>query len=151
MFKKEVNAEINLVPFISLLSVLICSLLLSAVWINLGSVDVKQSMGATGKSVTAKEPTLWARVMPNGSVRLKVDNAPKRIFSRKLSSIVKATEEKTPDTEQLLKVITQVKEKIPKLNVALIRPEAKTKYDYIIQVMDVLKGQSINDLGIVPL
>ena len=43
--KKSLDSELNLIAFISLLSVLICSLLLTAIWIQIGSMDVKQAVG----------------------------------------------------------------------------------------------------------
>ena len=43
--RKSLDFEINLTPFIDLFSVLICFLLLTAVWIQIGSMDVKQAVG----------------------------------------------------------------------------------------------------------
>lgn len=43
--KRGLNPEVNLVPFIDLLSVCICFLLVSAVWLQVGSVQVKQTLG----------------------------------------------------------------------------------------------------------
>src|SRR3954466_3769028 len=43
--RKSLDAEINLVPFIDLLSVCICFLLMTAVWVQLSTVQVKQSHG----------------------------------------------------------------------------------------------------------
>lgn len=43
--RKTLNAEVNLVPFIDLLSVCICFLLMTAVWVQIGSLDVKQTFG----------------------------------------------------------------------------------------------------------
>lgn len=41
--KKSVNVEFNLVPFIDLLTCLICFLLMAAVWIQIGKISVTQS------------------------------------------------------------------------------------------------------------
>ena len=38
--KKELNAELNLTPFIDLLSTMVCFLLITAVWIEIGTVEV---------------------------------------------------------------------------------------------------------------
>lgn len=45
--KKHLDFEINLIPCIDLLSVCICFLLLTAVWLNIGSMNVKQAIGQT--------------------------------------------------------------------------------------------------------
>ena len=52
--RKNLNPEVNLVPFIDLLSVCICFLLVSAVWLQLGSLQIKQSLG-TVALVDAKD------------------------------------------------------------------------------------------------
>lgn len=41
--KKNLNVELNLVPFIDLLTCLICFLLMAAVWIQIGKISVTQS------------------------------------------------------------------------------------------------------------
>lgn len=41
--KKALNVELNLVPFIDLLTCLICFLLMAAVWIQIGKISVSQS------------------------------------------------------------------------------------------------------------
>lgn len=48
--KKSLNVDVNLVPFIDLLSTLICFLLIAAVWLQLGSVNVKQAYGTGGSA-----------------------------------------------------------------------------------------------------
>lgn len=41
--KKSLNVELNLVPFIDLLTCLICFLLMAAVWVQIGKISVTQS------------------------------------------------------------------------------------------------------------
>ena len=43
--KKHLDFELNLIPCIDLLSVCICFLLLTAVWLQVGSLSVKQAIG----------------------------------------------------------------------------------------------------------
>jgi biopolymer transport protein ExbD len=52
--KRDINAELNLTPFIDLLSTCVCFLLLSAVWVEVGSIEIKQSHG-TAAAAEAKE------------------------------------------------------------------------------------------------
>ena len=47
--KKELDAQLNLTPFIDLLSTCVCFLLITAVWIQIGTVEVKQSYGTSAK------------------------------------------------------------------------------------------------------
>src|SRR5271168_4330259 len=43
--RKSLDAELNLVPFIDLLSMCICFLLMTAVWMEIGALQVKQLVG----------------------------------------------------------------------------------------------------------
>src|ERR1700722_17138709 len=43
--RRSLDAELNLVPFIDLLSMCICFLLMTAVWMEIGGVNVKQLVG----------------------------------------------------------------------------------------------------------
>ena len=43
--KRELNSNLNLTPFIDLLSTCVCFLLITAVWIDIGSLEIKQSHG----------------------------------------------------------------------------------------------------------
>jgi len=46
--KKTLDAELNLIPFINVLAMCICFLLITAVWFQVTSVPVKQSHGTEG-------------------------------------------------------------------------------------------------------
>ena len=50
--RKSLDAEVNLVPFIDLLSMCICFLLVTAVWIQIGSLQVKQSHGSEAAALS---------------------------------------------------------------------------------------------------
>jgi biopolymer transport protein TolR len=43
--RKSLDAELNLVPFIDLLSMCICFLLMTAIWIEVGSISLRQLLG----------------------------------------------------------------------------------------------------------
>ena len=47
--KRTLVTDVNLVPFIDLLSVCICFLLITAVWVQLGVLEVKQSQGTSAE------------------------------------------------------------------------------------------------------
>lgn len=50
--KRAYDAEINLVPFIDLLSCCICFLLISAVWTQVAKIDVKPAPNAPAEQMT---------------------------------------------------------------------------------------------------
>ena len=70
--KKHLDFELNLVPFIDLLSVCICFLLITAVWLNVGSLNVKQAVGGQSAAETEKKPLMMVVLEATGEVNLEV-------------------------------------------------------------------------------
>jgi biopolymer transport protein TolR len=66
--KRAVNVELNLVPFIDLMSVLITFLLITAVWTQVSMIQIGSSLYA--KKDDSKQPP---QLTPNADVALKVD------------------------------------------------------------------------------
>lgn len=147
--KKNLDFELNLIPFIDLLSVCICFLLLTAVWIQIGSMDVKQAVGGQPASETTKKPTLWVNLTPAGDLVLDVQDAP-RVPAGLRKGQIKAVEGK-PNLEQFKTWIASMKQVEPELLQANIQPKSETVYEWIINIMDPLREQGIVDVGVVPL
>ena len=67
--KKNLNVELNLVPFIDLLTCLICFLLMAAVWVQIGKISVTQSGQGAPTEQTPEERerlNLVVAVTPQG-------------------------------------------------------------------------------------
>jgi biopolymer transport protein TolR len=139
---KHLDFELNLIPFIDLLSVCICFLLLTAVWLNVGSMDVKQAIGGQAQAETKKQPTLWVHIVGSGQLNLELQDS-SNVPAQYQKMSVKSTEFKT--------AVAQLKKLQPNLSLALIRPQAATIYEDIIDLMDNLKSIGLKDLGVVPL
>lgn len=147
--KKHLDFELNLVSFIDLLSVCICFLLITAVWLNVGSVNVKQAVGGQSQAETEKKPMMWVMLGENGDLTLDLKEAghvPADLRKMKL-----AGDSGKFNFESLAKILAQLKEKEPNLRTALIQPKAQTSYEDIIDLMDQFKKSGMADLGIVPL
>lgn len=148
--KKKLDHELNLVAFISLLSVLICALLLTTIWIQIGSMDVKQAVGGQTKEDNKKNPALWAQYYPNGTLVLRLQDYPRKT-PRKLRRFQIDGVEGKPDLDSLTGYLEEVKGTIPDLRTALIQPKADTEYGAIISLMDRFKQDGMIDLGVAPL
>lgn len=146
--KKHLEFEINLIPAIDLLSVCICFLLITAVWLNVGSINVKQAVGGQPQSETARKPTLWVQFGESGDVRLEVKDSSVPARLRTLS--LKGNEGK-PNLEQISQVAKELKTLEPTLSTVLLQPNAQSLYEDIIDVMDSFKKQGMGDLGVSPL
>src|ERR1700679_1403865 len=73
--KKDLNFELNLLPVFDILSCCICFLLMTVAWIQIGSLNVNQALGAKGQAGTENAPAIWAYLNNNGQVVLDVKNA----------------------------------------------------------------------------
>lgn len=147
--KKHLDFEVNLIPCIDLLSVCICFLLITAVWLNVGSMDVKQAIGGQPQSDTSKNPLVWVRMGEKGDFNLEVQHS--SAVPSSLTKIKISAREKKIDLEAFEKALASLKQIEPQLNTGLILPVASTSYEDIIDVMDKLKKNGMTDLGVSPL
>jgi biopolymer transport protein ExbD len=147
--KKHLDFELNLVSFIDLLSVCICFLLITAVWLNIGSMNVKQAVGGQSQADTEKKPTMWVQLGDHGEISLDVKEAGR--LPAALQRLKLVGEAGKFNLEGLAKVLAQLKSSLPELRTALIQPKAQTNYEDIIDLMDQFKKAGMADLGIVPL
>ena len=148
--KKNRNTEIDLVAFISLLSVCICFLLLTTVWIQIASMNVKQAIG--GQATTSEpKPEMWVILEPEGQLRLQLRNSPQKIFRVYGNSKKIEGKEGRPDYEKLGGYLTQLTTEFNQLSMALIRPAEMTIFEDIIKLMDIFRENGIEDLGVTPI
>lgn len=147
--KKNLDFEINLIPFIDLLSVCICFLLITAVWLNVGSMDVKQAVGGQAQEDTKKSPMMWVRFGQKGNVDLEVQQSTAVPAAMRKIRIEGTTDQ--VNYEGLVAAVAKLKQVEPGLNTALIQPTGVTVYEEIIDVMDSLRKSGLNDLGVSPL
>lgn len=147
--KKHLDFEINLIPCIDLLSVCICFLLLTAVWLQVGSLNVKQAIGGQSAAETEKRPQLWVGMNENGDLSLSVKDSGK-IPGKYSSMKIKGVDGKTNMTD-LSQAVQQLKTLDPNLKMVLIQPKPANDYEDIIDVMDQFKKDGLTDLGVVPL
>lgn len=148
--KKSLDFDINLVPFIDLLSVCISFLLMTAIRFEVGSIDVKQAVGGQSQAETKKVPAVWAKMQDTGAIELQLQDAPPNVAS-KLGRISIAAKEGKADFEVLKTSLNTLREAIPDLTTALVIPTENTKYEEVIDVMDNLKSGGLTSLGVSPL
>lgn len=146
---KHLDFEINLIPCIDLLSVCICFLLLTAVWLHVGSMNVKQAVGGQSQAETAKKPLLWVYMGQDGQLTFNVQQSslvPASLANLKLPGL-----DGHANIDELNRVLTQLTAKDPELKTALIQPQAQSSYEEIIALMDEFKKSGLTDLGVAPL
>ncbi len=146
---KHLDFEINLIPCIDLLSVCICFLLLTAVWLNVGSMNVKQAVGGQPAAETEKKPLLWVFMGKDGQLTLDVQQS--SMIPAGMRKMSLAGSEGKANLAELNKVVEKMKSQDPSLKTALIQPQAGSAYEEIIALMDEFKKLNVIDLGVAPL
>jgi biopolymer transport protein ExbD len=147
--KKHLDFEINLIPFIDLLSACICFLLLTAVWVQVGTLDVKQAVGGQSASETPKKPTLWVNMGAGGELSINIQDTEK-VPTNLRKFVVKGLDGKA-NYADLEGALIELKTFEPNLRTALIQPQAQSVYEDMIALMDQFKKQGLIDLGVSPL
>ncbi|CAN5568387.1 hypothetical protein BH10BDE1_BH10BDE1_34100 [soil metagenome] len=146
--KRDLDFELNLIPAIDLLSTCICFLLLTAVWINLGSLKLEQGTGEVNASAGANPPSLWIEVERSGQLTLSTRDLPKG--ERGLQGSVLAPAEGKVDRQKLAQALELIQKKMPSIATVIVRPQVKVAYGEVITVIDSLKAAKIKDVGITP-
>lgn len=142
--KKNLNAELNLLPVFDVLSVCICFLLMTVVWVEVRQMETKQAIGSQAISDTATESSVWLTIDERNNVHVVLKPA-------------KGAETKTTvvgisgkiDFEKAKAILTSVAAK--KVNQTHILPAKTTKYDQVIRLMDIAKQVGIQNIGLSPI
>ncbi len=131
---RSTNVDLNLVPFIDLMSVLITFLLISAVWTQVSMIQLGASF-ASPKDISQtdykppplEEFILKLDVLAVGYV-LKVGSEPPRTFSKSLIGDY--------NTDGLVAELEKVKKKYPDKTGIKISIADEIRYEYVIEAMD---------------
>ncbi|MCB0365759.1 MAG: biopolymer transporter ExbD [Bdellovibrionaceae bacterium] len=145
---REANFEINLLPVISLLAVCISFLLVTAVWIHIGTMDVSQAVGPQTEDSKVNPPSLQIRMDGRGRMILTIKDAP-NWRGNKQFAIGNAAGD--VDWAAFDQAVSAVQSQLPELKTVLIFPSAEFRYRDLIKMMDGMKKKGLPDIGISPL
>lgn len=148
MGDKELNFEINILPILDILSVLICFLLLTAVWIQIGTLDTRQAIGDNSTVETKKNPpSLWITVNNHGVIQLSMRDLPqKKTFEDQIQAAGNSV-----NWTLLEQKLQSLRMKWPELKTGIVRPAAEASYGDVIRIMDKLKQFQFEGVGLSPL
>ena len=145
--KKELDFEINILPILDILSVLICFLLLTAVWVQVSALSTQQAVGDNTISQKANPPSLWIGIDKGGTLRFSLRDVPATTGAETTLS----GNRDGVNWQALNAKIQALKTQFPTLKTVVIRPEATANYGVVIQLMDQLKQNQMTDVGLSPL
>lgn len=145
--KKELNAELNLTPFIDLLSTCVCFLLITAVWIEIGTVEIKQNYGTQANTTKSKtyDLDLVFRTDKSAKVFLKSNGKTLKSISIKEKSFPEFI---NSFDASLKSSFLNIKNQPIKIASATITPRSTVNYGSLVSTLDVLRKNEIINIGV---
>lgn len=149
--RKSLDAEINLVPFIDLLSMCICFLLMTAIWIEIGSLEMRQILGTEASAVTNEAIDIQIRFRPDknfdfviekGGQAIQTDTIQAATMDLKLAMLGQRV-------SNLMAAVSTDPNGAPNITGRII-PNSSVNYSELVAVLDTLKSYGISSLGVVP-
>jgi biopolymer transport protein TolR len=139
--KKALNVELNLVPFIDLLTCLICFLLMAAVWIQIGKISVTQSGQGAPTEQTPEERqkfNLVVAITPQGF--LITGNG------TTIADILKKDNEY--DKKNLGSKLKEIHGQFPDKSDIVVMSEDSINYQVLIDTMDVCLANEFPNISV---
>lgn len=146
---ENLDFELNLLPVISILAVCLSFLLLTTVWVEIGTFDLSQAVGSDSGSAGKNAPSMWVHFENDGTVQISVKEV-EGISQNLLYAVIKNQGSRS-NIGAIEQHAQKIKSAVPNLNVALLLPAPQSSYEDMIRIMDKLKQVKIADIGISPL
>lgn len=130
--RRPVDAAINLVPFIDLLSCCISFLLITAVWVNLGRMEVAPKDGPSPDSATSPPPEVRVSLLlHDGGYVLSRSTGESVDLPRQGGQL---------DTRGLAQALVALRGQIPDQHNMTLLTADSVHYAELIQTMDIARG-----------
>ncbi len=132
--KKSIAVELNLVPFIDLMSVCIIFLLITAVWTQVSMIQLGSSLYSKKTEVTPlEEPPPYAEIPFRVNV---LETGFEILIGKERISIPRKG--KQYNEKALLKQIRKIKLVYPEKKDVVVASRDRVKYEYVVGAMDAL-------------
>lgn len=142
--KKNLEVELNLLPVFDVLSVCICFLLMTVVWVEVRSLETKQAIGSQIEDTKSSSGSISVTIDDKNNLIIVTKNSQgkeiKRTAFHKNGSI---------DFDSAKKLFQSAAEL--KINTTHILPSRFTQYEQVIKLMDLAKQVGIINIGLSPI
>ena len=129
------NTDLNLVPFIDLMSVLITFLLITAVWSQVSMIQLGSSIyGKKSENQETSTPPPLADI----PLRLDVKESGYRLIVGTEKTLIAKTRAGLYDVDGLMAKLKEIKRKYPEKNDGVITVEEALAYEHLITGMDTM-------------
>jgi biopolymer transport protein TolR len=148
--RKNLDAEINLVPFIDLLSMCICFLLMTAIWVEIGSIQIKQVLGTAGPAVTNEAVDLQVRFQANKDLEVQLEKGGKVV--QKFLIDGETQDQKMQRFGQYMGQLmgaVMSEGTVPNITARVV-PATGASYADLVTVLDLIKGFGVSNLAVIP-
>jgi len=142
--KKDLNVELNLLPVFDVLSVCICFLLMTVVWVEVRSLETKQALGSQSEAESVKGATLSLMIDEQNNLKVVLKNA-SGAETKKLAPAKKGM----IDFQYAENIYSFAASQ--NVKTMQILPSKNTQYDQIIHMMDLAKKAGIINIGLSPI
>jgi len=134
---KDIMEILNLTPLMDVFTVLVVFLLITAVFTSITIMELNVPTGA-GAAAAGR---------PNFSIEVIVRKAGLEIANGRSVEAVIANKDDKYDLEKLSEVLRALKAQYPEKEDATVLMEPKVEYDYLVQVMDAVRGAEVRTPG----
>ena len=142
------NVELNVIPFIDILSTCICFLLMTTVWLQAGAFNLSQATGAPTEESTQPKPLMHVRIDKNQDLALVFKDFPQ---GKMPAGVTLRAARGQMDLGQLKLRTGAIQKSYGEIQTVLIEPQAGVSYNEIVQVISVLKEANLKSIGLMPL
>lgn len=142
--KKPLDAAINLTAFIDLMAVTICFLIMTAVWTQIGRLQVAQSGGPSETAEAAepdKNPPVTLLLTPT-EAKLSVGTVAPEVFP-----LTRDAKEKL-DLTRLVAKLKDVKAQLPDQSNITLQAEDSVVYEDLVRVIDECIGAGMPNVSV---
>jgi biopolymer transport protein ExbD len=147
--RRKQNFELNLIPFIDVLSTCICFLLVTTVFLNIGSFHVNQAIGSPSAKQDKKDGNVTVSFGSKGDIRFEIKDVPG--YKGRNNVVTIHGQGGQVPFDQADRFLSTFHSQAQNVKMALIMPNPMTRYDDIIQMMAHLKKNQLDQIGIAPL
>ena len=144
--KKALDAEINLVPFIDLLSCCISFLLITAVWTQIAGLQVASSGGPPEPQQKQEQTVDLKLLLTDKGYQLTMAGAPVDIPKVTAPSGAAAF-----DRRALAEKLKTLKANLPDQTAITVQPEDAVAYDDLVNTVDICLGEQLRNVTVAPL
>ena len=138
--KKSLNADLNLVPYIDLLTCMVAFLLITAVWSQLARLNVHQKGQGQAGEDTPPEKVFKLIVLVNGEGFNLVADQDQQPIPKKGESY---------DFEKLSDELKKIKDGHPDKTDIQVASEDTIKFEVLVRTMDVALGARFPDISLI--